>query len=108
MAKTTKLLKSIALFSVGGLMIFSCSQERSSVTGWAYNTPENGGFEKVPYEEQETGPGLVLIEGGTFTFGRTETDVTYDWNNIPRRVNVSFFYLKKPKETISIFLIFLF
>ena len=57
MAKTTKLLKSLVLFSAIGLAIFSCSQERSPITGWAYNTSENGGFEKVPYEEQETGPG---------------------------------------------------
>ena len=50
----------------------SCSQERSPVTGWAYNDATNGGFEKPPYEEQETGPGLVLIEGGTFSMGRTD------------------------------------
>jgi len=71
----------------------ACSLERSPVTGWTYNDPSNGGFEKRPYEEQETGPGLVLIEGGTFTMGRTENDVTYEWNNIPRRVTVSSFYL---------------
>lgn len=74
-------------------VLVSCSQERSPVTGWAYNDPANGGFEKPPYEEQETGPGLVLIEGGTFTMGRTENDVTYEWNNVPRRVTVSSFYM---------------
>jgi formylglycine-generating enzyme required for sulfatase activity len=47
-----------------------------------------GGFEKTPYEEQETGPGLILIEGGTFAMGRTEQDITIDWDNIPRRVTV--------------------
>jgi formylglycine-generating enzyme required for sulfatase activity len=71
----------------------SCGKERSPITGWSYNDPDNGGFEKMPYEEQETGPGLVLIEGGTFTMGRTETDVTYEWNNVPRRVTVSSFYM---------------
>ena len=75
------------------VVLVSCSQERSPVTGWAYNDPANGGFEKPPYEEQETGPGLVLIEGGTFTMGRTENDVTYEWNNVPRRVTVSSFYM---------------
>jgi len=74
-------------------IVVSCSQERSPVTGWAYNDPENGGFEKPPYEEQETGPGLVLIEGGSFTMGRTENDVTYEWNNVPRRVTISSFYM---------------
>ncbi|MGZ3882852.1 MAG: SUMF1/EgtB/PvdO family nonheme iron enzyme [Bacteroidia bacterium] len=81
------------LTAVMAMILASCAQDRSPVTGWAYNDPTNGGFEKVPYEEQETGPGLVLIEGGTFTMGRTEHDVTYEWNNVPRRVTVSSFYM---------------
>lgn len=85
--------KSVLSVVAGTLLIASCGSERSPVTGWAYNDPQNGGFEKVPYEEQETGPGLVLVEGGTFTFGRAEQDVTYDWNNVPRRVTVSSFYM---------------
>lgn len=71
----------------------SCDKELSSVTAWEYNQPDNGGFEVLPYDEQETGPGLILVEGGTFTMGRVEQDVTYDWNNIPRRVTVSSFYI---------------
>ncbi|MCC6181540.1 MAG: SUMF1/EgtB/PvdO family nonheme iron enzyme [Bacteroidia bacterium] len=83
--------KSLAL--ILSVLAVSCGTERSPVTGWSYNDPDNGGFEKVPYEEQETGPGLVLIEGGTFTMGRTEQEVTYEWNNVPRRVTVSSFYM---------------
>jgi len=75
------------------LMSSSCRRETSSTTGWAYNDPEWGGFEKKEYAEQETGPGLVFIEGGAFTMGRTEQDVMFDWNNIPRRVTVSSFYM---------------
>ncbi len=75
------------------LLIAACGKEKSSVTGWNYNDPKNGGFEVAPYDEQETGPGLVLIEGGTFTMGRTEQDITQDWNNIPQRVTVSSFYM---------------
>jgi gliding motility-associated lipoprotein GldJ len=86
-------LKSVAIISGSILTITSCSYERSAVTGWDYNNPDNGGFQKVPYEEQETGPNLVLIEGGTFTMGRVEQDVTYDWSNIPRRVTVSSYYM---------------
>ena len=67
--------------------------EKSAITGWNYNDPDNGGFQKYPFEEQETGPNLVLIEGGTFTMGRVEQDFMYDWNNIPRRVTVSSFYM---------------
>lgn len=83
----------------GMLLMASCAKERSSATGWAYNDTSNGGFEKPPYVEQETGPGLVLIEGGTFTMGRVEDDVNYDWNNIPRRVTVSSFYMDETEVT---------
>ncbi|MBN2349696.1 MAG: SUMF1/EgtB/PvdO family nonheme iron enzyme [Bacteroidales bacterium] len=65
----------------------------SSTTGWKYNDPDAGGFEVQSGYEQETGPGLVLIEGGTFTMGRVEQDLLYDWNNMPRRITVSSFYM---------------
>ncbi len=75
------------------LFFTSCVKEESPTTAWEYNNPNNGGFEKVPFEEQETGPGLVLIQGGTFTMGRTEQEVMYNWDNIPRRITVSSFYM---------------
>ncbi len=84
---------------VGGLTLVSCKKETSSSTGWNYNDRKNGGFEKIPYTEQETGPGLVLIEGGTFTMGRVEQDVMYDWNNMPRRVTVHSFYMDETEVT---------
>ena len=87
--KTILKFFAIALIFILG----ACKKEQSSTTGWEYNQPKNGGFEVVPYEEQETGPGLILIEGGTFAMGRTEQDVLYDWDNIPRRVTVSSFYM---------------
>ena len=76
-------------------LTYSCGKkyETSSITGWDYNNPKNGGFQKVPFSEQETGPGLILIEGGTFTMGRVEQDVTYENNNVPRRVSISSFYM---------------
>ena len=82
-----------------GLLFIACARERSNTTGWEYNNPRNGGFQKVPYFDQETGPGLILVEGGTFTMGRAEQDVTYEWNNIPRRVTVSSFYLDQFEVT---------
>ncbi|MCZ4408082.1 SUMF1/EgtB/PvdO family nonheme iron enzyme [Cryomorphaceae bacterium 1068] len=86
---------------MGGVIVStsSCSYESSSATGWNYNDPANGGFEKVLYTEQETGPGLILIEGGTFTMGATEEMVMKDWNNIPRRVTVSSFYMDETEVT---------
>ncbi|MBO4481605.1 MAG: SUMF1/EgtB/PvdO family nonheme iron enzyme [Bacteroidales bacterium] len=72
---------------------FTSCKETSPTTGWAYNDAKNGGFEVYPFQEQATGPGLVLIEGGTFTFGRMEQDVMYEWNNTPRRVTIPSFYM---------------
>lgn len=67
--------------------------DRSATTGWAYNDQKWGGFEKLDYEGQITGPNLVLIEGGTFAMGVTGQDVTFEWDNVPRRVTVSSFYM---------------
>lgn len=88
---TASITKFIAVAAV--LFATACKKEQSATTGWEYNQPKNGGFEVAPYEEQETGPGLILIEGGTFAMGRTEQDVLYDWNNIPRRITISSFYM---------------
>lgn len=93
-------VRKVGILAVGVAVGFSaCKFETSSVTGWDYNNPINGGFQKVPYEEQETGPGLILIEGGTFTMGRTEQDVTYEHHHSPRRVTVSSFYLDETEVT---------
>jgi len=75
------------------MLVSACRKDRSRTTAWYYNDSKWGGFEVVPYGEQETGPGLVFIEGGTFVMGRVEQDVTYGWDNIPRRVTVSSFYM---------------
>lgn len=86
-------LKFLVLFS-SVVILFGCSKPKSSVTGWTYNDSDNGGFKyRDGYIEQETGPGLTLIEGGTFVMGQVLDDVMKDWNNIPRRVSVSSFYM---------------
>ncbi len=83
---------------VAALILFSCKGSKrstgvSSTTGWRYNDPDNGGFEVAIGSEQQTGPGLVLIEGGRFTMGRVQQDVLFEWNNEPRAVTVSSFYM---------------
>lgn len=99
--KTSRKLKSMLLATVAiSMMSVSCKKkEQSSATGWNYNDPQNGGYLKTKYVEQETGPGLVLVEGGTFTMGRTEQEVTFDWDNTPRRVTVRSFYLDETEIT---------
>ena len=65
----------------------------SHTTGWSYNDPETGDIPYLSGYEQPTGPGLVFIEGGTFTMGRVEEDVIYKWDNTPRRITVASFYM---------------
>lgn len=86
----------------------SCQRERSGATGWEYNNPKNGGFYKAPFLEQETGPGLVLIQGGRFTMGRVEQDVTYNWETMPRTVTVSSFYMDETEVTNFYYLEYLY
>jgi len=73
--------------------LFKGKKGSSRTTGWEYNNPENGGFEVSEVNEQPTGPGLIFIEGGTFVMGATEDDINYEWNNFPRRLTVSSFYI---------------
>ncbi|MCK4989106.1 MAG: hypothetical protein KAS29_01420, partial [Bacteroidales bacterium] len=72
------LLIALMLWGCGGKDVTS-SGNVSTKTGWDYNDPDNGGFEVKTASEQETGPGLILIEGGTFTMGKTQDDVLYEW-----------------------------
>jgi len=90
-----RLVKLLVFSVVATLTITSCGKkERSATTGWGYNDQKWGGFEKrTDYEGQITGPNLVPIEGGTFVMGLTGEDITYEWNNLPRRVTVSSFYM---------------
>ena len=44
--------------------------KESQTTGWSYNDPDLGGFEVKTGYEQEAGPGLVFVEGGSFKIGR--------------------------------------
>ena len=91
--------RTLSVVFFAALILFSCKGGKrgdsnvSATTGWKYNDPDNGGFEVALGAEQKTGPGLVLIEGGRFTMGRVEQDVMFDWNNEPRTVTVSSFYM---------------
>ena len=96
-------LKNVSILLTATVLLASCKngglfgkkQEKSSVTGWNYNDKNMGGYQVSMEKEQKTGPGLVFVQGGTFTMGATEEDVMGDWNNIPRRVTVNSFYIDK-------------
>lgn len=89
----SKILIGAAVTSVLGVTT-SCNRAgKSATTGWKYNDSKWGGFEKHKFKEQETGPGLVFVEGGTFIMGANEQDLTFDRNNFKRRVSLSSFYM---------------
>lgn len=91
MIKKNFILTGIALASV--MMFGACKKEKSSTTGWNYNDKDYGGFEKQPYKEQETGPNLVYIPGGTLTSGLMENDLAYEGDAVPRKVTIADFYM---------------
>lgn len=86
------------LLLLAAILASSCGGKKSSnlvssKTGWNYNDSKFGGFDVPRYEGQYVGPGLVFVEGGRFTMGQTEEDLTYENNNVPRTVTVSSFFM---------------
>jgi gliding motility-associated lipoprotein GldJ len=112
MKKTKLILVVSCLFILGSCSNSSkksSNSKNSSTTGWDYNNSKNGGFEvNSKFKEQQTGPGLLFIEGGSFTMGRVEQDVMYEWDNIPRKQTVSSFYLDETEVTNVDYLEYLF
>lgn len=81
--------------SVASCSLFKKKKEKSAVTGWNYNDKDQGNFTVAKPKDIKTAPGLVFVQGGTFTMGATQEDVMGDWNNIPRRVTVNSFFIDK-------------
>ena len=98
---TAKLLLSLLIvFSI----TTSCSKKSNSknsstATGWKIND-KKGGFQYASnFKKQATGPGLVMVEGGTFTMGKVQDDVMHDWNNSPNQQHVQSFYMDETEVT---------
>lgn len=77
----------------------SRSGSPSRTIGWTAGEMEAFGFTDPKYLEQETGPGLVFVQGGTFIMGRIDEDVMKEWDNQPRRVTVASFYMDETEVT---------
>ena len=94
------------------LSTFSCkksstSKNTSRATGWSINDREGGFQYNTDFKEQETAPGLVFIEGGTFTMGKVQDDVMHDWNNTPNQQHVQSFYMDETEVTNKMYLEYL-
>ena len=79
----------------------------SRATGWDINSKDGGFQYNTKFKEQETAPGLVFIEGGTFTMGRVQDDVMHDWNNTPTQQHVQSFYMDETEVTNKMYLEYL-
>lgn len=96
---------------VGGSLT-SCKKSSSSsnvsrATGWKINAKEGGFQHNSNFKEQETAPGLVFIEGGTFTKGKVQDDVMHDWNNTPTSQHVQSFYMDETEVTNKMYMEYL-
>ncbi len=85
----------------------SCSKKSSSkntsrATGWNMDSKKGSSNKK-----QQAGPGLVFVEGGTFTMGKVQDDVMHDWNNSPTQQHVQSFYMDETEVTNSMYLNYL-
>jgi len=104
---TSVIGKYIGLFLVTAL-VASCGRNNvSRGTGWDINNKKGGFQYNTDFDDQETGPGLVFIEGGTFTKGQVQDDVMHDWNNTPNQQHVMSFYIDETEVTNLMYLEFL-
>lgn len=109
--RTNVAFKTLLTFAVGASLL-SCNKSdnyknNSRATGWDINSKDGGFQYKTDYKEQETGPGLVFVEGGTFTMGRVQDDVMHDWNNTPTQQHVQSFYMDETEVTNMMYLEYL-
>ena len=102
-------LKHISIIFIGILVFSGCGggSNASRGTGWDINSKKGGFQYNIDFDEQETGPGLVFIEGGTFTKGQVQDDVMRDWNNSPTKQHVMSFYIDETEVTNIMYLEYL-
>ena len=106
--KINHLIKNYFLLAFAIFFIYSCGKNNQSRgTGWSINSKKGGFQYNTDFDEQETGPGLVFIEGGTYTKGQVQDDVMHDWNNSPNQQHVMSFYIDETEVTNIMYLEYL-
>tara|TARA_B100001173_G_scaffold275933_1_gene256480 strand:+ start:909 stop:2609 length:1701 start_codon:yes stop_codon:yes gene_type:complete len=94
-------LKKSIFFALIAILLVACGgrNNMSRATGWGINSKDGGFQYNTEFEDQESGPGLVFIEGGTYTKGQVQDDVLHDWNNTPTQQHVMSFYIDETEVT---------
>jgi gliding motility-associated lipoprotein GldJ len=111
--KTNKIIALKLMLSLALVVGFtSCSKKSKSnnssrATGWDVSSQKGGFSNASSKKKQETGPGLVFVEGGTFTMGKVQDDVMRDWNNTPTQQHVQSFYMDETEVTNFMYLEYL-
>jgi gliding motility-associated lipoprotein GldJ len=93
------LLAIVILFGVSSCSKKSSSKAGSTATGWKINDKKGGFQYNSKFKKQASAPGLVMVEGGTFTMGKVQDDVMHDWNNTPNQQHVASFYMDETEVT---------
>ena len=96
----TKTIRNLVLLATLTGAAVSCNPfkkkpQTSTATGWNYNDKSMGNFNVPKPKDIKAAPGLVFVQGGTFTMGAAQEDVMGDWNNIQRRITVNSFFIDK-------------
>ncbi len=99
-------------WAVLGILMTGCSTQSNDFktsrgTGRTLNGKEGGYKFNPKFRNQITAPGLVFIEGGTFTFGEVQDDVMHDWDNVPNQQHVRSFYMDETEVTNLMYLEYL-
>jgi gliding motility-associated lipoprotein GldJ len=86
----------------------SSNKNTSSITGWKINDKKGGFTYNTKFKKHETPPGMVPIEGGTFTMGRVQDDVMHDWNNSPNQQHIQSIFMDESEVTNFMYLEYLY
>lgn len=89
----------------------SCSKKSSSKSltgssraiGWEVDKTTYRGSSANKGKNQVAAPGLVFVEGGTFTMGQVQDDMMHDRNNTPTQQHVQSFYIDETEVTNAMY-----
>ena len=102
--------KFILLLSI--FVIVSCNRNNyksgkiSQATG--IKLGEDGfDYKGLKFKDKNTPPGLIFVQGGTFTKGNSKDNVMHDWNNTPSQQYVRSFFMDETEVTNLMYLEYL-